>query len=158
MVDAEILFDLLQMEVVSFYHGTSTTTTTKNEANTKLEHMGFRVGQALIEKFTKDQARFKDELDLMKFVCKDFWVSLFSKQIDNLRTNRQGVYILNDNSFKLLSKISGGKQYGNEGAKYVAFPCGLIRGALAGLGVTCYVTADTAESPVAKFQVEIHKS
>ena len=156
MVDAETLFDLLQMEVVSFFH--STKNVAKSEANTKLEQMGFRVGQSLIEKFTKDTPRFKDELDLMKFICKDFWVMLFSKQIDNLRTNRQGVYILNDNGFKLLSKIAGNRQHVVEGLKYVAFPCGLLRGALAGLGVASFVTADVTEMPSAKFQVEIQKS
>lgn len=33
---------------------------------------------------------FKDELDLLKFICKDFWGAIFRKQIDNLRTNHQG--------------------------------------------------------------------
>ena len=56
---------------------------------TKLENTGFRVGQGLIERFTKDTARFKDELDIMKFICKDFWTTVFKKQIDNLRTNHQ---------------------------------------------------------------------
>ena len=32
----------------------------------------------------------KDELDLLKFICKDFWGAIFRKQIDNLRTNHQG--------------------------------------------------------------------
>lgn len=40
-------------------------------------------------RFTKDTARFKDELDIMKFICKDFWTTVFKKQIDNLRTNHQ---------------------------------------------------------------------
>lgn len=39
--------------------------------------------------FTKDTPRFKDELDTMKFICKDFWSALYKKQIDNLRTNHQ---------------------------------------------------------------------
>lgn len=156
MVDAETLFDLLQMEIVSFIH--STKNVGKNEANTKLEQMGFRVGQSLIEKFTKDSPRFKDELDMMKFVCRDYWTVLFSKQIDNLRTNHQGVYVLNDNSFKLLHKISGNRQNIMECQKYVAFPCGLIRGGLAGLGVASFVSADVNEMPAVKFTVEIQRS
>lgn len=40
-------------------------------------------------RLTKDTARFKDELDVMKFICKDFWTCVFKKQIDNLRTNHQ---------------------------------------------------------------------
>lgn len=156
MIDAETLFDLLQMEVVNFTH--SMKSVNRHEANTKLEKMGFRVGQSLIERFTKDSPRFKDELDLMKFICKDFWGMLFMKQIDNLRTNHQGVYVLNDNCFKLLSKLPVNRQYILEGEKYVAFPCGLIRGALAGLGVTSFVTAIVNEMPAVKFQVEIQRS
>ncbi|KFZ50043.1 Trafficking protein particle complex subunit 6B, partial [Podiceps cristatus] len=75
------------------------------------ESMGFRVGQGLIERFTKDTARFKDELDIMKFICKDFWTTVFKKQIDNLRTNHQGIYVLQDNKFRLLTQMSAGKQY-----------------------------------------------
>lgn len=43
----------------------------------------------LSRRLTKDTARFKDELDVMKFICKDFWTCVFKKQIDNLRTNHQ---------------------------------------------------------------------
>ena len=38
---------------------------------------------------TRDSPSFKDELDMMKFICKDFWTQVFRKQIDNLRTNHQ---------------------------------------------------------------------
>jgi len=40
-------------------------------------------------RITRDCPRFKDELDLMKFICKDFWMALYRKQVDNLRTNHQ---------------------------------------------------------------------
>lgn len=36
----------------------------------------------------------------MKFICKEFWSSLFGKQIDVLRTNHQCVYVLHDNRFR----------------------------------------------------------
>lgn len=84
-----------------------------------LENMGFRVGQGLIERLispisysiyckhcdtyphtlvvsadalcrlTRDSPSFKDELDVMKFICKDFWTKVFRRQVDNLRTNHQ---------------------------------------------------------------------
>ena len=82
---------------------------------------------------------------------------LYAKQIDNLRTNHQGVYVLNDNSFKLLNKIPASRPYVLECQKYVAFPCGLVRGALAGLGVSSFVSADLNEMPAIKFQVEIQR-
>ncbi|KAI2571061.1 TRAPPC6B isoform 6, partial [Pan troglodytes] len=98
----EALFLLLHNEMVSGVYKSAEQGEENGRCITKLENMGFRVGQGLIERFTKDTARFKDELDIMKFICKDFWTTVFKKQIDNLRTNHQ----------------------------YLAFTCGLIRGGL----------------------------
>ncbi|GAB1297460.1 Trafficking protein particle complex subunit 6B [Apodemus speciosus] len=117
---------------------------------TKLENMGFRVGQGLIERFTKDTARFKDELDIMKFICKDFWTTVFKKQIDNLRTNHQGIYVLQDNKFRLLIQLSAGKQYLEHASKYLAFTCGLIRGGLSNLGIKSIVTAEVSSMPASQ--------
>lgn len=47
----------------------------------------------------------------MKAVCKDFWSAVFKKQVDNLRTNHQGVYVLQDNKFRFLAAISNTRQY-----------------------------------------------
>ncbi|KAM9290477.1 trafficking protein particle complex subunit 6B isoform 2-T5 [Cariama cristata] len=107
--------------------------------------------------FTKDTARFKDELDIMKFICKDFWTTVFKKQIDNLRTNHQGIYVLQDNKFRLLTQISAGKQYLEHAPKYLAFTCGLIRGGLSNLGIKSIVTAEVSSMPACKFQVMIQK-
>lgn len=47
----------------------------------------------------------------MKFICTDFWTCIYKKQIDNLRTNHQGVYVLQDNAFRFLTNFSNGHQY-----------------------------------------------
>ena len=44
-------------------------------------------------RFTKDSGRFKDELEIMKYICKDFWTAVYKKQIDNLRTNHQVINV-----------------------------------------------------------------
>lgn len=75
-------------------------------------------------RLTKDWPRFKDELETLKFICTDFWTSVYKKQIDNLRTNHQGVYVLQDNAFRFLNKISAGSQY-LEHAPKVMFLCRL---------------------------------
>jgi len=93
----------------------------------------------------------------MKFICKDFWTAIYRKQIDNLRTNHQGVYVLQDNRFKFLTQISNSKQYMEGAPRYLAFPCGLIRGSLANLGVVSIVTADVTTMPACKFQVQIQR-
>jgi hypothetical protein len=76
-----------------------------------MEFMGFSTGYRIVERLTKDWPRFKDELDTMKFICKEFWTSVFKKQVDNLRTNKQGVYVLQDNCFRFLAKVSQSQQY-----------------------------------------------
>lgn len=43
-------------------------------------------------RLTRDTPSFKDELDIMKFICKDFWTKVFRRQVDNLRTNHQVKY------------------------------------------------------------------
>lgn len=76
-----------------------------------LEYIGYSTGYRLIERLTREWPRFKDELDTMKFICTDFWVSIYKKQIDNLRTNHQGVYVLQDNTFRFLTRLSANQQY-----------------------------------------------
>ncbi|GAA6226788.1 trafficking protein particle complex subunit 6B [Lates japonicus] len=155
----EAPFQFLHNEVIHYIYKSAENGETENGKNiTKLENMGFRVGQGLIERLTKDTARFKDELDIMKFICKDFWTCVFKKQIDNLRTNHQGIYVLQDNKFRLLSQLSAGKQYLEHAPKYLAFTCGLVRGALSNLGVKSIVTAEVSVMPACKFQVMIQKN
>lgn len=120
-----------------------------------LEYIGFTTGYRLIEKLVKESTRFKDELDTVKFLCTDFWSAIFLKQIDNLRTNHQGVYVLQDNSFRFLKQLSNSSQYLDLAPKYVVFSCGLLRGSLANLGISAIVTADIATMPSCKFHIQV---
>lgn len=181
MVD-DILFEFLHMEVVHTLVGqpsvisvagadevSKTAAVTRpnlmcddpkkqGELNvTKLEQVGFVTGQKFAEKLTKDYSRFKDELDIIKFICKEFWNALFGKQIDNLRTNHQGVYVLLDQRFKFISRISNSKQFNEQIPRYVAFTCGMTRGALSNLGLEAVVTAELLTAPAIKFQLQIIK-
>lgn len=161
-------FELLHLELVSqIIHNQdkainttsdSSNTTPDSTATSNLELLGYNAGYRLIERLAKDYPKFKDELDLLKFICKDFWVAVFRKQIDNLRTNHQGVYVLQDNSFKFLSKASQDRQYLEASPKFVAFTCGLVRGSLANLGVNTIVTAEVTNMPACKFQVQVQRS
>lgn len=76
-----------------------------------VEYIGFAAGYKIMERLTREWPRFKDELDTMKFICTDFWTCIYKKQIDNLRTNHQGVYVLQDNAFRFLTTFSNGHQY-----------------------------------------------
>jgi len=163
----QVPFELLHLELVSQVihadHEEVETTVTKTpgpEASptSRLELLGFNTGYRFIERLAKDYPKFKDELDLLKFICKDFWVAVFRKQIDNLRTNHQGVYVLQDNSFRFLSKASQDRQYLEASPKFVAFTCGLVRGSLANLGVNTVVTAEVTSMPACKFQVQVQRA
>ncbi|KAF9071479.1 hypothetical protein BDP27DRAFT_1419043 [Rhodocollybia butyracea] len=51
-------------------------------------------------------ARRQLSRDRALFTCKDIWVTCWDKQVDNLRTNHRGVYVLQDNFFKTISRLS----------------------------------------------------
>ncbi|XP_013002342.1 trafficking protein particle complex subunit 6A isoform X2 [Cavia porcellus] len=87
-----------------------------------LESIGFRVGQALGERLPQETLGFREELDVLKFLCKDLWVAVFHKQMDSLRTNHQGTYVLQDNSFPLLVPMASGLQYVEEAPKCSVSP------------------------------------
>lgn len=59
-----------------------------------------------MRRFSRDKPRPTSPLDIIKFLCKDLWMLLFRKQIDNLKTNHRGIYVLTDNTFKPLSRMS----------------------------------------------------
>jgi trafficking protein particle complex subunit 6 len=55
-----------------------------------IEQTGYDLGQRIMEKLIITQIIFlKEELEIFKFICRDFWQHIFSKQIDNLKTNHK---------------------------------------------------------------------
>jgi hypothetical protein len=157
----ESCLDLLLAEMVEHaFQRTLHTEEDREAVAAKLENLGYRVGLALAERYTKDKARPTDNLDVVKFVCKDLWLAVFRKQVDNLKTNHRGVYVLQDNAFKWFARMStpaGGHDAARRATPYLWFPCGIVRGALANLGVACTVVAETTGLPQCTFQIKIHK-
>ncbi|KAF2639084.1 transport protein particle component [Massarina eburnea CBS 473.64] len=143
----------------------------------RLESLGYRVGLGVVERFSRTTPRPSDPLSTIKFLCKDLWTLLFRKQIDNLKTNHRGIYVLTDNTFKPLTRMSfdtrkhydpavaaaaaatGDPALGRDANSiaraqpFLYFPAGLVRGCLAGLGVTATVTAESGGLPGATFQI-----
>ncbi|KAK9461096.1 transport protein particle component-domain-containing protein [Lipomyces oligophaga] len=123
-----------------------------------IEGIGYRVGQGLVERFAQDRPLYTEVLEVVKYICKDLWQLLFKKQIDNLKTNHRGMYVLTDNAFRMLMRMStdiGGVDTAKRAQPYLWYSCGVIRGALANLGVQATVVADTTSIPVATFHVQI---
>jgi hypothetical protein len=81
-------------------------------------------------------------LEVIKFICKEFWVEVFKKHIDKLQTNHRGMFVLNDMNFRWLSLYASDDIASKETAhRLLHFPCGMIRGALANLGFASMVRA-----------------
>ncbi|KAE9593650.1 putative transport protein particle (TRAPP) component [Lupinus albus] len=140
----------------------------------KIEAIGYQVGHQLSERYTMDRPRFSDHLEAIKFICKDFWSELFKKQIDNLKTNHRGTFVLQDNKFRWLAHMSvdpssahnvnSADDNSSPSAENIAaqamsmhlyFPCGIIRGALSNLGIPCAVSADISNLPACSFVIRI---
>ncbi|KAM3417307.1 hypothetical protein BST61_g5559 [Cercospora zeina] len=106
----------------------------------RLDNLGYRVGQGLTERYSHTRPRPQTPLEAIKFICKDLWTILFRKQIDNLKTNHRGVFVLTDSRFQPISRMSVDRRAGpragedalRRGQAYLYFPCGIIRGALQG--------------------------
>ena len=79
----------------------------------------------------------------------------------------QGTFVLQDNKFRWLSRMSGDPSEMSGAAQdpstmsenkaaqatgmHLYFPCGIIRGALSTLGIPCAVSADISNLPACKF-------
>ncbi|KAK2820013.1 hypothetical protein FQN49_007807 [Arthroderma sp. PD_2] len=122
----------------------------------RLESLGYRVGLGLGERFSRDRPRFTDNLDVIKFLCKDLWTILFRKQVDNLKTNHRGVYVLTDNAFRPFIRMSMSvrSEAVMRAQTYLWFPCGIIRGTLASVGIEATVQAESSDLPLATFQIK----
>lgn len=117
----------------------------------KAERLGLRIGSRVAERLSVDRPLLRDDMDAIKFVCRDVWNLLFGKTIDQLRTNRQGVYLLMDHSFKHAQCVAASSAAAADSAAAVTPPFvrlslaavgGAIRGALAVLGYPCSVTIE----------------
>jgi hypothetical protein len=126
----------------------------------RIENMGYEIGYRLAEKLTADQKFLSfAELDMIKFICKDFWEEIFKKKIDKLQTNRKGVFFLFDNSFRWLEKHASNDEATKEAAAMLLhLPCGILRGALANLGMTVVVNADFVNLPSVTFHIKTTKT
>ncbi|KAF5004070.1 hypothetical protein FDECE_9412 [Fusarium decemcellulare] len=124
----------------------------------RLEMLGYRVGQGLVERFSRDRPRFNDTLDVIKFLCKDLWTLVFGKNIDNLKTNHRAAKpssVLNQYVPDLFRDFAvtflGSNMHISQ---FLWFPCGIVRGALAALGINTTVQAEINELPGAVFQIK----
>lgn len=129
------------------------------ETEFRMEKHGFNVGRGLAHVVTRDQERFLNtQLDIIKYVCKDFWNLLFSKPVDSLKTNHIDTYVLTDSNFLMCQRMStnsGPEETLKLATPYLWFPAGIIRGFLHGLGVKSRVSFDAKDLPLVDFSVAV---
>jgi hypothetical protein len=126
----------------------------------RLEKLGFEIGDRFAERFARGHAKFLSTLEVIKFLCKELWGAFFGKQVDKLQTNYKGVFVLHDTSFSWCATAEVNYQDDasvDEAKRLLVVPCGLIRGALANLGVISSVRAEFTALPAVLINVHIHQ-
>lgn len=149
----------LSPSLSSSSHGTDHDYESSHESKTQLQLAQYTDSR----RFAADQPRPTTHLEMIKFVCKDLWTRVFRKQIDNLKTNHRGTFVLTDARFQPLSRMSADRRLGPKGVEqavakaqaFLWFPCGVIRGALQGLGMNVTVNAESTDLPIATFQIRL---
>ena len=125
-------------------------------AAAKLERLGAAVGYRFTERLAEHKtwaaptnptdvaaAVAAQQLEAVKFLCKELWMEMFNKQMDKLQTNHRGVFVLKDLELKWLTRFPVGSEQSRVSAiRCLAFPCGVLRGALANLGIPAVVSCD----------------
>ncbi|KAM9907271.1 hypothetical protein OXX79_001049 [Metschnikowia pulcherrima] len=118
--------------------------------------LGLRLTEVLMYK-AATKSKIVDVLEIMKFICRDVWRCLYGKQMDNLRTNHRGTFVLIDNKYKVTAGFSSENGKADVVAKartYTYLPCGIIRGILSSFGIDAYVSADNSQFPAVSFNIQ----
>lgn len=162
-VVAESAFEFLLTEVLRVSAGSNpeehlvVDPTKRSTIHGALEAHGYEVGYRFIERVLQHKIVATDHLEAMKFICKDFWHEVFGKQIDKLQTNHRGVFVLKDLTFRWMTRLSSSQEDAVQAAALhlLQFPCGVIRGALANLGISASVSAENIAPPSCSFNIRI---
>ena len=174
---ASSCMEYLLLAVVQQYKQLSVEKQWDEEAlHSKLKEIGEHLGVRLLEKLVKDHARFNRELDIIKFLCKDFWNHCFNKsQVDKLQTNHKGTYVIHDSYFPWIKKISSSSSMANKSLSgsdtklnsnplekemallYLNIIAGMIRGAIKNLGRNATVTVEIPQYPKCYFTIKMTK-
>eukprot|EP00999_Lentomonas_sp_LEN2_P000588 NODE_1586_length_803_cov_109.516272_g1537_i0.p1 GENE.NODE_1586_length_803_cov_109.516272_g1537_i0~~NODE_1586_length_803_cov_109.516272_g1537_i0.p1 ORF type:complete len:213 (-),score=8.20 NODE_1586_length_803_cov_109.516272_g1537_i0:107-745(-) len=125
-----------------------------------LENMGFEVGHRFISRWTRERPLFKDVLETIKFICRDFWPECFHSEVTSLKTNdSRGIFQVLDKQFKWLSNIRtpppGEGPDIEKASDYLILPAGIIRGALYGLGIEAVVEPSLVGNADCKFEITV---
>ena len=108
------------------------------------------------KRIAQDKSRVTEPLEIVKLICKDFYLACFNKQMDNLKTNHKGVFVLTDNQFPLLSTFSSysSTDTASKAQLYLKMVCGMMQGALDNLGLSASVQVDSTNLPCISYHIK----
>ena len=109
-----------------------------SKPSSRLSKIGFDVGYKSTILLSNTQSLPyppQNSLDVLKFLCSKVWLLLFGKQIDNLRTNHSGTYVIIDNNPLAYSGIIPINESSPHTNTFLEFHIGIIEGVLQCLGV-----------------------
>lgn len=159
----DTLFKFLLIEMVpSTIESSQHQHLTNQQINVKLEMLGYKLGIKLNElllyklndQLIKNEENLISVLDIMKFICKDFWKLLFKKQINNLRTNHRGTFVLVDSNFRLIEHLHmNHPQVNNYIGYYLSYVDGIIKAVLKSFGINSLISHDV-NFPLVNFNIE----
>lgn len=117
-------------------------------------NVGFKAAQLLLldpgaSTKLSNTALVDNPLEAMKFICRDVWKSMFGRQMDNLRTNHLGTFVLVDHrpvayaNCHYMGVVPSGSRLPQgttptsaRAPPYVEFNAALIHGVLECLGIS----------------------
>lgn len=121
------------------------------KATAQLNAMGYATGLRLATRLMVNRLPLPAERTVMKYVAKDLWTLLFRKSASRLQTDRMGIYIIQDHSFRWLEQFSCAEEPQAELQRvqelallHLALPCGILRGALTVFGLRSSVSAEVS--------------
>lgn len=121
------------------------------KATAQLNAMGYATGLRLATRLVVNRLPLPAERTVMKYVAKDLWTLLFRKSASRLQTDRMGIYIIQDHSFRWLEHFSCAEEPQAELQRvqelallHLALPCGILRGALTVFGLRSAVSAEVS--------------
>lgn len=128
----------------------------------KVEEYGFSIGLRIAEILIYQNSNNEilknlELLNIMKFVCRDVWKLMYSKQMDNLKTNHRGTFVLIDNNFEYFQRFDSPLDFEDTLEKmkpYLYIPSGIIRGVLKSFGVESIVTPEVNKNSSVSFNIQ----
>ncbi|GAM27416.1 hypothetical protein SAMD00019534_105920 [Acytostelium subglobosum LB1] len=150
-------FEYLYIEIIQYI--VASCKTDKTQIAKRLEKLGFKVGHKLVDKLSIDPTTlYTDPLDIVKFICKVFWMAVFKKSVDSLRTNHKGIFVLTEQKFQWLLHLSFDPSSTNKDcSEYVHFAVGLVKGAMANFGYKTSVGFEIQHNHTVVFTIRLEQ-